>query len=62
MALLAMFKIKDSKYNVEYEALHLLCVNCGKFDHFKEGCPDKTTVNEEVVVSSQQEGVLAGGR
>jgi hypothetical protein len=37
MALLAMFKIKDSKYNVEYEGLHLLCVNCSKFDHFKRG-------------------------
>jgi hypothetical protein len=40
--------IKDRKYNVEYEGLHLLCINCGKFGHFKEGCPDKTIVTEEI--------------
>jgi hypothetical protein len=39
--LLAMFTIKDRKYNVEYEGLHLLCTTCGKFGHYKEGCPDK---------------------
>ncbi|MCI17709.1 hypothetical protein A2U01_0038859 [Trifolium medium] len=40
-SLLAMFAIKGRKYNVEYEGLHLLCLTCGKFGHYKEGCPDK---------------------
>ncbi|PNX84577.1 hypothetical protein L195_g040639, partial [Trifolium pratense] len=40
-ALLAMFTIKNRKYNVEYEGLHLLCITCGRFGHYKEGCPDK---------------------
>jgi hypothetical protein len=40
-SLLAMFMIKGRKYNVEYEGLHLLCKNCGKFGHYSEGCPDK---------------------
>jgi hypothetical protein len=39
--LLAMFTIKGRQYNVEYEGLHFLCTTCGKFGHYKEGCPDK---------------------
>ncbi|WJX42021.1 hypothetical protein P8452_29302 [Trifolium repens] len=39
--LLAMFTIKDRKYNIEYEGLHLLCTICGKFGHYKEGCQEK---------------------
>jgi pentatricopeptide repeat protein len=39
--LLAMFSIKDRTYKVEYEGLHLLCLGCGKFGHYVEGCPTK---------------------
>ncbi|MCI03281.1 zinc ion binding/nucleic acid binding protein, partial [Trifolium medium] len=44
--LLGMFTIKGRKYNVEYEGLHMLCLTCGKFGHYKEGCPErgKTTI------------------
>lgn len=45
--LLAMFMIKRRKYNVEYEGLHVLCINCGRFAHYVEGCPDKGIVNLE---------------
>lgn len=31
--LVVMFMIKDRKYNVEYEGLHLLCTLCGRFRH-----------------------------
>jgi hypothetical protein len=41
--LLAMFTIKDRTYKVEYEGLHLLCLGCGKFGHYVEGCPMKTS-------------------
>ncbi|PNX92703.1 hypothetical protein L195_g015844 [Trifolium pratense] len=44
--LLAMFTIKGRKYNIEYEGLHMLCLTCGKFGHYKEGCPDKGRSNE----------------
>jgi hypothetical protein len=54
-SLLAMFMIKGRKYNVEYEGLHLLCKNCGKFGHYSEGCPDK---RKEVVTT--QEGREGG--
>ncbi|MCH84322.1 hypothetical protein A2U01_0005153, partial [Trifolium medium] len=43
-ALLAMFTIKGRKYNVEYEGLHLLCTTCGRFGHYKEGCPEKNKI------------------
>jgi hypothetical protein len=36
-----MFSIKGRHYKVEYEGLHLLCLNCGKFGHYKEGCEVK---------------------
>lgn len=39
--LLAMFELQDRFYTVEYEGLHLLCMNCGRFGHYMEGCPDK---------------------
>ncbi|KAK2399216.1 zinc ion binding / nucleic acid binding protein [Trifolium repens] len=51
-ALLAMFMIKGRKYNVEYEGLHLLCKNCGKFGHYSEGCPEKAKAE----TNRQQEG------
>ncbi|WJX80580.1 hypothetical protein P8452_63561 [Trifolium repens] len=39
--LLAMFELKGKIYKVEYEGLHMLCRNCGKFGHYIEGCPEK---------------------
>jgi hypothetical protein len=38
-----MFTIKDRTFKVEYEGLHLLCLGCGKFGHYVEGCPMKTS-------------------
>ncbi|XP_058765952.1 uncharacterized protein LOC131639472 [Vicia villosa] len=37
--LLAMFSIKGRRYKIEYEGLHLLCLHCGRYGHYKEGCP-----------------------
>ncbi|CAJ2657275.1 unnamed protein product [Trifolium pratense] len=45
--LLAMFSIKGRKYNIEYEGLHMLCLTCGKFGHYREGCPDKVQSNAD---------------
>lgn len=39
--LLAMFDIKDRVFKIEYEGLHLLCLTCGRFGHYMEGCPHK---------------------
>jgi hypothetical protein len=55
--LLAMFMIKGRKYNVEYEGLHLLCTNCGRFGHYCEGCPEKNKTS----VEQQKEGSASGG-
>lgn len=35
--------IRDRGYKVEYEGLHLLCLNCGKLTHYRGGCGDKAT-------------------
>jgi hypothetical protein len=40
--LLAMFTIKGRHYKVEYEGLHFLCLNCGIFGHYVEGCPKRS--------------------
>jgi hypothetical protein len=58
--LLAMFTIKDRKYNIEYEGLHLLCTTCGKFGHYKEGCPDKGRVTTEQTGSKGSDGRSEG--
>jgi hypothetical protein len=39
--LLAMFTLKGRKYTIEYEGLHMLCMTCGRFGHYKEGCQIK---------------------
>ena len=39
--LLAMFSIKDSSYKIKYEELHMLCLSCGKFGHYKDVCQKK---------------------
>lgn len=39
--LLVIFSIKGRHYKVEYKGLHLLCPNCGRFWHYKEGCMKK---------------------
>lgn len=45
--LLAMFAIKGSKYRVEYEGLHFLCINCGRFRHYKEEWHDKDVLQRQ---------------
>ncbi|XP_058733249.1 uncharacterized protein At4g02000-like [Vicia villosa] len=59
-SLVAMFMIQNRSYKVEYEGLHLLCTNCGKFGHYKEGCPNKEETmdaqdrrNDDVAVTMQ---------
>ncbi|XP_058775267.1 uncharacterized protein LOC131649522 [Vicia villosa] len=36
--LLAMLRIQGSCYKIEYEGLHLLCLVCGRYGHYKESC------------------------
>jgi hypothetical protein len=54
--LLAMFTLKGRKYTIEYEGLHMLCMTCGRFGHYKEGCPAKKNdaVNGEGKVNDGQ--------
>lgn len=36
--LLAMFAINGWNFKVEYEMIHLLCLNCSKYGHSVKGC------------------------
>ncbi|XP_058733917.1 uncharacterized protein LOC131605593 [Vicia villosa] len=54
--LLAMFKIKGSSYKVEYEGLHMLCLVCGRYGHYKEGCLEKEKGKKKVT----EEGGIHG--
>ncbi|XP_058784964.1 uncharacterized protein LOC131659629 [Vicia villosa] len=37
--LVAMLKVQGCCYKIEYEGLHLLCLACGCYGHYKENCP-----------------------
>lgn len=41
--LLTMFSIKGRMYKIEYEGLHLLCLSCARFGHYRERCPEIRT-------------------
>jgi hypothetical protein len=61
--LLAMFQIKDRLYKVEYEGLHMLCLTCGTFGHYKEGCVAKNNNvawNGEHTVETSGKGGVSG--
>ncbi|WJX44958.1 hypothetical protein P8452_31879 [Trifolium repens] len=67
--LLAMFSIKDRSYKEEYEGLHTLCITCGQFGHYHDGCPKKPQGNDPTGENSNTNsgnnetttGVSAGG-
>lgn len=37
--LVSKFELLNRVYNVEYEGLHLVCFECGRYGHRKELCP-----------------------
>ncbi|XP_058761315.1 uncharacterized protein LOC131634699 [Vicia villosa] len=58
--LLAMFELKNKSYRVEFEGLHLRCITCGEFGHYKEGCPQKMNLVNNAVTSNDQGGMVDG--
>jgi hypothetical protein len=59
--LLAMFSIKGRKYHIEYEGLHMLCITCGKFGHYREGCSNKMKPQEASSGEKQDPPTTNGG-
>lgn len=58
--LLAMLNITGKNYNVEYEGFHLLCLCCGRYGHYKEGCPDILKNKGKVQTDPTSRGVEGG--
>lgn len=54
--LLAMFELNERRYKIEYEGLHLLCLTCGRFGHYMEGCSGKGKNNLGQGQRSEAEG------
>lgn len=55
--LLAMFEVQEKCYKVEYEGLHMLCLTCGKFGHYRDGCSATKQPTEGVLGNDQQPGI-----
>ncbi|CAI0550812.1 unnamed protein product [Linum tenue] len=55
--LLPKFKIEGITYYVEYEGLHRICSDCGKYGHMKAACPSlqKSNVPPPVVVQEERD-------
>lgn len=53
--LLALFAIKFCYSKVEYEGLHLLCLQCGIYGHSAEGCG-----TQMIVETTKKEGTKTG--
>ncbi|KAJ1391965.1 Zinc finger, CCHC-type [Sesbania bispinosa] len=37
--LVSFFELNNRAYKVEYEGLHFICFNCGRYGHSKDSCP-----------------------
>lgn len=59
--LLPMFEIKNHIYKVEYEGLHLLCLACGKYGHYREHCNAKDKGEQDSFVGSAEERLKSTG-
>ncbi|KAI9112600.1 hypothetical protein K1719_016523 [Acacia pycnantha] len=63
--LTAAINIFCRKCYVEYEGLHLICFNCGKYGHHKDVCLDKVisqcTINQQEDSKIDQEGGVMQG-
>ncbi|CAL0303158.1 unnamed protein product [Lupinus luteus] len=51
--LVPMIKVMGTVLNLEYECLHLICFNCGKYGHRRELCSDLPTT--PTVVESMED-------
>ncbi|CAI0545931.1 unnamed protein product [Linum tenue] len=54
--LLSQYKIEGITYYIEYEGLHQICSECGKYGHSKQACP---TIRKEV--ENEAESVMLEG-
>lgn len=54
--LLAMFSIKGRHYKVEYEGVHIICLNCGRFDVHEALHPEEENSDIGVVQETPNQG------
>lgn len=57
---LVPFFVRDGKqFNIEYEGIHMVCFNCGKFGHGKDQCPVSREANQNLAKEPQEESLTA---
>ncbi|XVF44396.1 hypothetical protein PTKIN_Ptkin02bG0116500 [Pterospermum kingtungense] len=57
-ALLSKFRLRRIIHRIEYEALHMICFQCGKYGHQKEDCNGRMiTLNTKGILSRKRRRV-----
>lgn len=58
--LLSKFKLHRRVRRIEYEGLHMVCFECGKYGHMKETCPSIKPMQVNQPYSVNQQGAVVG--
>lgn len=46
--MLSKFRLKRRTRKIEYEGMHIICFECGRYGRYKENCKERTTTDGEV--------------
>lgn len=55
---ISKYKLDGKKYFIEYESIHMISFECGKYDHLTEKCPKNPMVSDSTPEQPVQEGVV----
>ncbi|KAJ1435401.1 hypothetical protein SESBI_04906 [Sesbania bispinosa] len=59
--LISQFRLSGRSYNVEYEGLHIVYFNCGRYGHGKDACPLKASENDKDQQPKDSAGQVENG-
>lgn len=53
--LISKYKLDGKKYYIEYESIHMICFECGKYGHSSKNCPMNTIIADPSTEENVQE-------